>query len=866
MLLFLETVNIVAIFIMVFMLVVILRQQSSKVQLAFVLYDMFTIFFVIGIHLELLRSDTVGEALSGLCVQYIGQVGLLMSLLWFVSEFVKIPISARVYQLEAICDIFVLVGIFTAEKHTFFYSSMRILTDGLYNRIEVGRGILWHLHFVHLYAVVLTVLILCMLKYKTSTPIQRKRIKYVAVGHGAILLLLALKIVGVFGSYNPIVIAMAFSMSCMMLAVVKYGYFGSLHAAVDNAFNHGSEGLIVLDDESMIVFVNRKMNELFPDIHKGNTIDSYEKIKKLIEGKEHFIHQNGKVYELRVEDIIEYGEKNGCMLWLIDQTQQILTMKKLKEADEAKTQFLMMVSHELRTPMNTILGMNEMIIRESKEEEIKDYANEVADAGEHMLLLIDEVLNASRLESGIPTIQKEPYQISKLFEKIEELMRQNAEKKGLTFTVEAESDLMEQDNFLVGDFAHLFQVLINLLSNAIKYTDSGFVNLKAEVVEDFEDKKLVFSVCDSGIGICEKELNIIFENFERGSNTSNREGIGLGLAIVKQLADAMKGKITVISELGKGSIFSIALLYERATEQQIAVWKEKKQKNAANALYGQEQESPDFHTKTILAVDDNERNLMVLKHLLKRTKVSIETAADGEEAVKVCMDKKYDLILLDHMMPKMNGITTLYEIKEGKKGKNQNTNVIALTANAGKGAEEMYLSKGFVGYIKKPIDPEQLEEMLVYYLGIEKTKQHIINEVIEEEWLKELEQYEIDSQKGLRYSDMDTEFYKELLLLFVKEREERQQQLENSYQNIMRRQDTSVLEQEIWDKWIACCHRLKGEARGLGAFELGECFYQLELAGGQKDKQKIEQIYMIANKKWQKVINGIQKTVKEPPL
>lgn len=120
MLLFLETVNIVAIFIMVFMLVVILRQQSSKVQLAFVLYDMFTIFFVIGIHLELLRSDTVGEALSGLCVQYIGQVGLLMSLLWFVSEFVKIPISARVYQLEAICDIFVLVGIFTAEKHTFF--------------------------------------------------------------------------------------------------------------------------------------------------------------------------------------------------------------------------------------------------------------------------------------------------------------------------------------------------------------------------------------------------------------------------------------------------------------------------------------------------------------------------------------------------------------------------------------------------------------------------------------------------------------------------------------------------------------------------------------------------------------------------
>lgn len=269
MLLFLETVNVIAILLMLFMLSVILRQQPSKAQMAFALYDVFTMIFVIGLQLELVWSDTIGEALPGLCVQYVGQAGFLMALLWFVSEFARFHIPKWVYMLQALCNALVLTGVFTAEKHPYFYSSMEILTDGMYHRIEVTGGILWRLHYAHMTVVLLAILLLCALRYRKSTHIQKRRITYIAAGIGVFILELILKGIGVFGSYNPVVLAMTITMFCMMMAMVRYRYFGSLHAAVDNAFNHGSEGLLILDHEGAIIFVNHRMDELFPDIRQG---------------------------------------------------------------------------------------------------------------------------------------------------------------------------------------------------------------------------------------------------------------------------------------------------------------------------------------------------------------------------------------------------------------------------------------------------------------------------------------------------------------------------------------------------------------------------------------------------------------------
>lgn len=863
MLFFLETVDVVAILLMLFMLVVILNQQPSKAQMAFILYNVFTIIFVIGLQLELMHSDTVGEALSGLCVQYVGQAGFLMALLWFVSVFARFSIPAWIYGVQGLCSAFVLVGIFTAEKHPFFYSSMEILTDGLYNRIEVEGGVLWYLHYIQLFTDILVILVLCAVRYRKSSPVQRKRILYIAAGIGALTLELFLKGVGVFGSYNPVVIAMTVTMFCMMMAMLKYRYFGSLHAAVDNAFNHGNEGLIILDGEDMIIFANHRMDELFADIRTNRNIGNYPEITSLMGRQEPLVYRGNTVYELRVEDIIENGEKNGHMLWFINQTQQLHTMQKLKEADEAKTQFLMKVSHELRTPMNTMLGMNEMIIRESAEEEIRNYAREVAGAGAHMMALIDEVLDASRLESGRLVVSRTPYRIEDILEKAEELMRPQAERKELALDVEIAEELKGDRGCQVGDSVRLLQVITNLLSNSIKYTDKGFVGLKADVRTENGKRQLALTVSDSGIGIPKEELDRIFEIFERGSNIGRKAGIGLGLAIVKQLTEAMGGTLTVESTLGQGSRFTILLPWTEATAEEMSAWREERREQEQTSEVEREQ-LPDLHTKHILAVDDNERNLMVIKQLLRRTKAIVETAPGGRRALEICRKKKYDLILLDHMMPDLDGIETLHRLREEADGKNKETPVIALTANAGREAEQLYLAEGFAGYLAKPVEPKRLERLLISFLKSDDAGQETAEETAGQEnsWLQILEHAGMNTEDGIRYADADEAFYRRLLELFAGEQEKQNKRLTSILQQLIEQEKMSQPETEgLWKQWVSACHGMKGEARGIGAAELGEKFYSLELAGREQDIVRIEKEYSDMDSEWRRVVEGIRQAL-----
>ena len=396
----LEAVNIAAILLMLSMLVVVIRQQPSRAQMAFVLYDVFTMIFVIGVQLELMHADTVGEALSGLCVQYVGQAGFLMALLWFASEFAYLKIPGWVYIVQAVINTVTLLGVFTAEQHPYFYSSMKILNDGMYQRIEVTGGIIWDLHYIHMAAVLLAIQIGCALRYRQSTVTQKKRILYIAVGNGVFILELILKGLGVFGSYNPVVCAMTITMFCMMMAMVKYGYFGSLHAAIDNAFNHGDEGLLVLSSENTIIFVNARMNTMYPGIREGERISKYPEIIEVLKKEDHMLEWGEEIYELRTESIIEHGEKSGMMLWFINQTQQLKQMEELRAANEIKQNILIQISHKLRTPMNAMLGMNEMILRESKEATVLEYAKETEKAGEQMLALIEKAIYEAEKATG----------------------------------------------------------------------------------------------------------------------------------------------------------------------------------------------------------------------------------------------------------------------------------------------------------------------------------------------------------------------------------------------------------------------------------------------------------------------------------
>lgn len=679
----LEAVNIAAILLMLSMLVVVIRQQPSRAQMVFVLYDVFTVIFVIGVQLELMHADTVGEALSGLCVQYVGQAGFLMALLWFASEFAYLKIPGWIYIIQAAINTVVLVGVFTAEHHPYFYSSMKILNDGMYHRINVSGGIIWEIHYVHMAAVLLTIQICCGVRYRQSTATQKKRILYIAAGNGVFALELILKGVGVFGSYNPVVCAMTITMFCMMMAMVKYGYFGSLHAAVDNAFNHGDEGLLVLSNENTIIFVNARMNAMYPGIREGERISKYPDIIEVLKKEDHMLEWGEEIYELRTESIIEHEEKSGMMLWFINQTQQLKQMEELRTANEIKQNILIQISHKLRTPMNAMLGMNEMILRESKEEQVLEYAKETEKAGEQMLALIEKAIYEAEKATG------------------EEIA--------------GHSDVPNRR--------------------------------RADVTADID-------------------------------TTANTDR-------TKQISD--------------------------------------------------------LSNKWILAADDNTTNLKVLKHLLKKTNVHLETVIGGEAAIEACRKRNYDLIFLDHLMPQPDGIATLHQIQEDTAGRNRYTTVIVLTANALPGAEQMYLKEGFTDYITKPIKPKELERLLGRYLGWESDEQEA--KTVPEGIFHVLEQGEINVTKGLQFADGDVEFYRNLLEMFIKEYEEKREKIHTT---------------DIDEYFIAQVHGIKGEARGIGAERLGNLFEELEETAKQGNSRQVEELLPEAMQEWERIVRLIQ--------
>ena len=384
-------------------------------------------------------------------------------------------------------------------------------------------------------------------------------------------------------------------------------------------------------------------------------------------------------------------------------------------AGEAKAQFLAHMSHEIRTPINTVIGMNEMILRESNEEKILEYAKNIRNSSRLLLGLVNDVLDFSKIEAGRMDITEARYSLSELIKSIVQEFRFKAESENLSVQLDIQETLPE---CLSGDEIRVRQIIMNLLSNAVKYTMSGTITFTVHGVCTGDTFELQISVTDTGIGIRSEDIDRLFDSFQRLDEWKNRhiQGSGLGLSITKQLLDLMGGTITVQSEYGKGSCFSVRIpqkMVNRTTGKMPTgeltgetVKKEKKRVYAPEAR--------------VLAVDDNAMNLAVVKALLKRTGVQLETAPGGNECLELCRQTKYDLILLDHMMPEPDGVETLHLLRREESNPNQEARVIVLTANAIAGVAEQYAKEGFDGYLAKPLLPEELEEMLAKHLPEEK--------------------------------------------------------------------------------------------------------------------------------------------------
>ncbi len=378
----------------------------------------------------------------------------------------------------------------------------------------------------------------------------------------------------------------------------------------------------------------------------------------------------------------------------------------IKAADEGG-RFLSGMSHEIRTPVNTILGMNEMIRRETTNEKTAEYSWNINMAGKTLISLIDDIIDFTGFKTGEIALNEKTYQTASLFNDIYVLLEGRAVEKRLAFKIQPSNTLPSE---LVGDAPRIRQILINIVSNAIKYTTKGGVDVEAHGEKDGEDFFLCFTVADTGIGIREEDIDKLFERYSRLDSEKNKniEGTGLGLPITKGLVELMNGTISVTSEYGRGSVFKVRIPQKIANPEPMGELKRLKASDAKKS------KAATFRAPgvRVLAVDDNTMNLRVFKGLLKKSEMEIDLADGGHTALEMLNEKKYDIIFMDHMMPEMDGIETLKALRRTRGCVNIKTPVIALTANVVSGAEAMYLKEGFSAYLAKPIVPEMLIAVL----------------------------------------------------------------------------------------------------------------------------------------------------------
>ncbi len=389
-----------------------------------------------------------------------------------------------------------------------------------------------------------------------------------------------------------------------------------------------------------------------------------------------------------------------------------------QKASEAKSSFLSNMSHEIRTPINAVLGMNEMILRESKEPQTLEYAQNVKSAGNSLLGIVNDILDFFKIEAGKMDILPVEYHLSSMVNDLMNMISVKAEDKGLKLEVNVDEHI---PNKLCGDEIRIKQCVTNVLTNAVKYTEEGTVTMNVTFRQAQDDNiYLRFQVVDTGIGIKEEDLNKLFSPFERIEEIRNRtiEGTGLGMSIVKKLLVMMDTKLEVKSVYGEGSDFSFEVLQKVVARDEIGDFKEKyKEYLKSLESYHEKFHAPDAR---ILVVDDTPMNLTVVKGLLKSTRIMVDTADSGRETLKKVTAKRYDAIFVDHRMPEMDGLQTLAAMKELEGNLNSDVPCIALTANAGSGARDEYLAAGFDDYLAKPVNGEELEDMLRTYLPEDK--------------------------------------------------------------------------------------------------------------------------------------------------
>mgnify|MGYP001065642615 FL=1 len=706
--------------------ILMMRQRESNLSKLMLCIGFLGAFQNAGYLLELLSQD-LGEAMVAVRMEYLGGAFITTFLFVFVARYCGYNVPRLLEALMFGVDGFVLLCVWGYEHTGLYYSSVSFTTDSAIPHLELGRGPFYYIFLVQLIIHLVGCFLFTMQANRRSQK-GKMKLNVLTLGICCIFTIIGmvLSLARVIDGFDVVPGFEALGIMGFGIVVIFYHVFDLSISAHEEVIRSIDEAVLILDEDGSFIEANDKAEELFhvlTQFKKGDRV-SAESLKDVFADNNNFEYSNrDHSFEVHVNKIWNKHILAGYAIVFMDvtenkkQLQQMQTLKvNAEKANMAKSEFLARMSHEIRTPISAVLGMNEMVLRESKDTEIKKYSMDIKSSAQALLGIINDILDFSKIESGKLEIIPAEYELNSMLNDLFNMFSLRTQEKGLKFDVIVDPKLPSK---LYGDDIRIRQVLSNFLSNAVKYTEKGTVTLELAGRTEEDNVILHFTVKDTGIGIKQENMSKLFLAFERFDEEKNRniEGTGLGMNISAQLLKLMGADLKVESVYGKGSSFSFDLRQRILEEEPIGSFQERARKAAREHVYQASFTAPEGE---ILLVDDNRVNRKVFCGLLKQTKVKIKDVGSGKECLEEVAKKHYDMIFLDHMMPEMDGMETMSRMKQLQDNQCMDTPVVMLTANAIMGAREHYLAEGFDDFLAKPIVQDKLEKIMVQWMPPEK--------------------------------------------------------------------------------------------------------------------------------------------------
>lgn len=715
-----------------FSVIYLILKTPSKMQRLLTVSAITGWLGVVGYLFELL-STTKEEAFLAARVGYLGKCFSMVLILMFVTMYCDVAFH-KIFQIILVAfSVIMLLIIFTSPYHKLYYTSVDFVETNGFKHLVLGKGVFYYLFMLLLVGTMLAYLIIMIghtIRRKGEDRIRNIMICVAGIIPGAALVA---NLLPILKGYDPTPLGIFATILLFTIIVYRYGLLDPYQLATEKILDNNENGIVVISRSQELIYANKRIYDVFPEL--GNKALAEQTIKEWFGGigdDKRYINtvtKNDIIYEITISTLTERDSENsiiinGYMAIVLDKTKEYNRTKELtklkdeaQKANQAKSVFLANMSHEIRTPMNGILGFADLALANDMNEETKQYVSHIKTSAKALLGIINNVLDISKIESGKMEIIEVEYSPVKLLREIVVMMQNQAKEKGLEFKTKV---LKAFPKTLSGDNIKIREIMINILGNAIKYTRSGSVELIVDCENIGDNRvKLIAHVKDTGIGIKPEDIDKIFSTFEQVDNESNYhvEGTGLGLSISREMAQLMGGSLSVQSEYGKGSDFCIEIIQNVPNDEEYS------DVDIETADEMEVTEINDFNVENVktLIVDDNKINLMVEEIVMQKYGMETSIAESGADAIELAKEIPFDLILMDQMMPEMDGIETMHHIRK-LSDRYKKVPVILVTANAVVGVEDAMKKEGFDGYVTKPIEAEKMKSVLANLLPADKIK------------------------------------------------------------------------------------------------------------------------------------------------